>query len=134
MILLIDVFKAVLMCIVFILILRAIQIKIQYKKTKYKNFGKTSQVKQKILMTSIACAGLVSIVYFFQCRNHQDGSIGLLECIYINPGKQLARDVAIALFINTTLFLGSLHQELYVIFVKFQNGRIRKKFMRFYKK
>jgi hypothetical protein len=52
-----------------------------------------------------------------------DKNIGFLQCIYIDPcsnfinileEENLGKNIAIALFINTTLFLGGLHQELYV--------------------
>ena len=42
-------------------------------------------------------------------------AIGFLECLYINPGEELMKNIGIALFINTNLFLGGLHQWLYVM-------------------
>lgn len=107
MILLIDLLKGVFICLLFTLLLRAIEIYIDVQKTQQKAISKTRQIKLKILIVSIALVLMVGVVYRYECQEKQ---IGILECIYINPGKELARDVAIAIFINTTLFLGGLHQ------------------------
>ena len=107
MILLIDLLKGVFICLLFTLLLRAIEIYIDVQKAQQKAISKTRQIKLKILIVSIALVLMVGVVYRYECQEKQ---IGILECIYINPGKELARDVAIAIFINTTLFLGGLHQ------------------------
>lgn len=114
MIRLIDLLKGIFLCLLFTVMLRAIEIYIEARKEQQRGLSKTQQVKAKILLTSLGLVFLVGGVYRYECRNNKDGAIGLLECVYINPGKELARSVAIALFINTTLFLGGLHQELYV--------------------
>ena len=51
---------------------------------------------------------------------HCYGEIGFTECIYISPGEQLMKNIAIVLYINTSLFLGGLHQWLYVLIIKIE--------------
>lgn len=65
---------------------------------------------------------LSSITYAEKCYGH----VGPLECFYIEPTNHTIQNIIIAIFINTTLFLGGLHQELY-------NGGIKRKFQTFYK-
>ncbi len=64
---------------------------------------------QTVIMT-LTTTILTGWVYSSHCSN----KIGFLECIYINPGEELMKNIGIALFINTSLFLGGLHQWLYV--------------------
>ena len=68
----------------------------------------------KIVLILVIVTFLVLLTYFSKCSGNEGEHVDFLECIYINPGQELVRYVAIALFINTTLFLGGLHQELYV--------------------
>jgi hypothetical protein len=67
-----------------------------------------SKLKIGVLLATVTL--MTASVYYSHCH----GSIGLLECVYISPGEELMRNIAIALFINTSLFLGGLHQWLYV--------------------
>jgi hypothetical protein len=53
------------MVLVFVIALRAIENRIEYKKSREKHFRKTSQVKYKIMMTTIVMFLLIAIVYNF---------------------------------------------------------------------
>lgn len=64
-----------------------------------------------------------AFTYSRQCLPNQ---ISITQCFYIDPNKGSFNTIALALFVNTTLFLGGLHQELY-------NGKIKKKIMKLYK-
>ena len=61
--------------------------------------------------------------YFTECY---PVGISPSECFYVDPSGQSFNNIGIAIFVNTTLFLGGLHQELY-------NGKIKKKLLKFYK-
>ena len=87
MIRLIDVFKSVLLCLVFIISLRFIDTHIEFLKQASKSFHKTSQAKCKIAFMTTLTLLLIAVVYNYECRNSPTGSIGLLECIYINPNQ-----------------------------------------------
>lgn len=75
------------------------------------------RTKVKILSLLCVLSVLSAITYFEKCH----GAVGLLECFYVEPNNHLFQNIIVAIFINTTLYLGGLHQDLY-------NGGIRKRF------
>ena len=72
--------------------------------------NKTQKSKIKIGMMTLTVFFLMTYTYLTRCF----GSTTVLQCFYINPGHELVRHIVLALFLNTTLFLGGLHQQLYV--------------------
>lgn len=78
MIRLIDLLKGVFLCLLFTVILRAIEIYIESEKSTHRNFNKTRQVKIKIMLVSISMIALVGIVYEYECRNRNEGPISIL--------------------------------------------------------
>ena len=75
---------------------------------KIDGLPKQSKIKTAIMISTTA------IMTFSVYSTHCSGDIGFLECIYISPGEELMKNIGVALFINTSLFLGGLHQWLYV--------------------
>jgi hypothetical protein len=82
------------------------------------------QAKVKIAIMTATTAVLTLSVYSSHCY----GEIGFLECIYISPGEELMKNIGIALFINTSLFLGGLHQWLYVTHITSRMAKSRGSF------
>lgn len=98
--------EATLYCLIFLAAVLFAEALIDYQKI----YSTPQQSKLKIVVLLSATFLLTLSVYGSHCH----GEIGLLECIYISPGEELMRNIGIALFINTSLFLGGLHQWLYV--------------------
>jgi hypothetical protein len=73
-----------------------------------KGTTRQSKIKTAVLLGTVC---LLSVSVY---TDHCQASIGVLECFYLSPSDELAKKIGIALFINTSLFLGGLHQWLYV--------------------
>jgi hypothetical protein len=98
--------EAVMYCLIFLAAILLSETVIDYQKI----YHTPHQSKIKILILLSTTAIMTLSVYSTHCYDE----IGFLECIYISPGDELMRNIGIALFINTCLFLGGLHQWLYV--------------------
>lgn len=98
--------EACLYCLVFVGAILFSEAVIDY----HRSYCTPHQSKIKILVLLSATAAMTLGVYGSHCYP----AVGLLECLYINPGDELMKNIGIALFINTNLFLGGLHQWLYV--------------------
>lgn len=111
MINLFSVFEATLVCLIFTISIGYCESRIKAKKLDARiHEQKFSKTKIKIIIMSLTVITLMTFTFM----NHCYSEIGVLECFYISPTKELGRNIAIAVFINTTLFLGGIHQELYV--------------------
>ena len=73
------------------------------------------RTKSRILDLFGLLLGMSALTYFDKCYQRT----GVLECFYIEPNNHLFQNIIVAVFINTTLYIGGLHQELY-------NGGIRR--------
>jgi hypothetical protein len=102
--------EALLYCLIFVAAILLSESVIAYQRID----GKPHQSKIKIAIMTMTTALMTISVYSTHCH----GEIGFLECIYVNPGEELMRNIGIALYINTCLFLGGLHQWLYVFSLK----------------
>lgn len=98
--------EALLYCLLLVGAILLSEAAVQYQKRQ--SMESHSRVKIALLLT--ATAAMVGSVFATHCYP----ATGLLECFYVTPGEELMRNIGIALFINTSLFLGGLHQWLYV--------------------
>jgi hypothetical protein len=98
--------EALLYCLLLVGAILLSEAVVQYQKTQ----SMESHSRVKIGLLVAATAAMMGGVFASHCYP----STGVLECFYVTPGEELMRNIGIALFINTSLFLGGLHQWLYV--------------------
>lgn len=68
MIILIDLLKGALLCLLFTVILRASEMYIDLQKGQQKSINKTTQIKMKIFIVSVSVMAMVGAVYHYECR------------------------------------------------------------------
>jgi len=115
--------EGLLYCLIFVAVILLSETVIAYQRID----EAPRQARIKIAIMTATTTVLTLSVYCSHCY----GEVGFLECIYINPGEELMKNIGIALFINTSLFLGGLHQWLYVKLKRYRMGKSRGSFWDF---
>jgi hypothetical protein len=111
------------MCYVFLFLL-TLGLQASFSEINEVNRHERRYERTKIKIVSLLCLLLIlsGLTYGEKCYPQ----VGMLECFYVEPNNHLLQNIIVAIFINTTLYLGGLHQELY-------NGGIKRKFQVFNK-
>lgn len=118
-----NIIEALLYILIFSVAIVFSEALIEFRKT----YCAPHHSKIKIVVLLIITIAMTLSVYATHCF----GQVGLLECIYLNPGEEMMRNVGIALYINTCLFLGGFHQWLYVWFLAFRTEKSKENFFAF---